>query len=177
MILPLRKRPREFPPQRSESIYSDASLIPVELTDRISTVLKTKGGSVWSVTPDTLVYDTIEMMADKQVGALVVLAEGRLAGIISERDYARKVILKGKSSKETLVKEIMTSAVVFVSPDETVEECMKIMTRQRFRHLPVLDGEKVVGVISIGDLVKWIISAQEEVIHQLYDYITGKYPG
>jgi CBS domain-containing protein len=144
--------------------------------DKISLILKHKGGTVWSVTPAASVYQAIEMMADKQAGALLVLSEGKLAGIISERDYTRKVILKGKSSKQTRVKEIMTSPVVSVTPDHTVDECMRVMTRNRIRHLPVVESEKVVGVVSIGDLVHWIIEVQEETIGQLENYITGKYP-
>ncbi len=144
--------------------------------DKISLILKHKGGTVWSVTPAASVYQAIEMMADKQAGALLVISEGKLAGIISERDYTRKVILKGKSSKQTRVKEIMTSPAVFVTPEHTVDECMKIMTANRIHHLPVVENEKVVGVVSIGDLVHWIISVQEETIGQLENYITGKYP-
>lgn len=144
--------------------------------DKISLILKHKGGTVWSVTPAASVYEAIEMMADKQAGALLVISEGKLVGIISERDYTRKVILKGKSSKQTRVKEIMTSPAVFVTPEHTVDECMKVMTRNRIRHLAVVESEKVVGVVSIGDLVHWIISVQEETIGQLENYITGKYP-
>ncbi len=150
---------------------------PMKLIDTVRSVLGQKKGEVWSLSPESSVYQAIEMMAAKQVGALLVMAEGKLVGIISERDYARKVILRGKASKEIQVKEIMTSPVIFVTPKETVDECMTIMTTSRIRHLPVVDNDKVVGIVSIGDLVKWIISEQEVAIRHLENYITGKYPG
>jgi CBS domain-containing protein len=149
----------------------------MELRDPIRSVLNYKGGNVWSVRPCVFVYDAIAIMSEKQVGALPVIEGAKLVGIMSERDYARKVVLKGKSSKDTQVKEIMTSPVIYATPQETVDNCMRIMTANGVRHLPVVEGERVVGIVSIGDLVKWIISAQADTIHQMQSYITGKYPG
>lgn len=137
-------------------------------------ILQWKGADVWSVSPDATVYEALSLMAEKNIGALTVLDGGNLAGIFSERDYARKVILKGKTSKEMKVREVMTSPVVSVGPSTSIEECMKLMTGRHFRHLPVVAEGKLAGLISIGDVVKEIIAEQQSTIDQLSDYITGK---
>jgi CBS domain-containing protein len=134
-------------------------------------LLSAKGGQVHTIRPDAKVFEALQLMAQKDVGALLVMDGSRLAGILSERDYARKVILHGKSSQDIAVRDIMTSDVVRVDPERTVEECMSLMTQRRIRHLPVCEGEKLVGVVSIGDLVKEVIAEQEQTIRQLESYI------
>ena len=142
----------------------------------IREILTHQGTNVWTITPESTVLEAIQMMADKNVGALLVAnKDGQLLGVLSERDYTRKIALKGRSSKDTQVRDILSARVVSVSPDHTVEECLRLMTEHRIRHLPVMDGPKILGVISIGDLVNWIISAQSSTIQQLETYITG-YP-
>lgn len=150
----------------------------MKLGDSIQTLLKSKPtNQVFSVDPDQSVFEAIEKMAEQGIGALLILQNKQLLGIITERDYARKVILRGRSSKDTLVRDIMTSPVVYVTPQHSVDECMTLMTIHHFRHLPVVNEDNVVGVVSIGDLVKWIITGQERAIQQLESYISGTYPG
>ena len=146
------------------------------VVDTVRSILDEKGYSVATVSPVTTVYDAIAEMARLGVGALPVLEDRQLVGIVSERDYARKVILCGRSSRETVVGDIMTSSVITVSLDQTVDDCLRIVTESRIRHLPVLDGTELKGIISIGDLVKAIISAQSFTIDQLHTYIATGYP-
>lgn len=143
----------------------------------IDTVLKAKGRDVWSLSPDATVRDAVEMMADKRVEALVVLVDQTLVGIVSERDCARKVTLRGKRLEDVLVKDIMSSPVVCVTPKHTIGDCMRITNEKGFAHLPVLDGETLAGIVSVGDLVNSIVREHEDTIHHLEAYVTGKYPG
>lgn len=148
----------------------------MKLIEPVKTVLGHKGYQVTAIAPEASVYEAVALMAEKGIGALLVISEGKLVGILSERDYARKVVLKGKLSKETPVREIMSSPVITVSPSQTIDECMRIVTENRIRHLPVVDGDTVVGIVSIGDLVKWIVTEQQKTIKELESYITGRYP-
>lgn len=149
----------------------------MKIQDTIAQVLKSKHiDTVLSIAPDDTVYDALKRMAEHDVGALLVLVGGELVGILSERDYARKGVLLSHSSRETRVSQMMTSPVVWVTPQHTVDECMAMMTEHHFRHLPVLDRGAVVGVVSIGDLVKWVISRQDRTIQELEGYVTGAYP-
>jgi CBS domain-containing protein len=143
----------------------------------VKQILESKGSKTWTISPDATVFDALKLMADRGIGALVVMGKDDIVGIISERDYARKVILQGKFSKDTLVREIMSTQIYGVSPDTTAEECMAIMTDKRFRHLPVCKDGKLVGVVSIGDIVKSIIAEQKITIDHLESYIMGKYVG
>jgi CBS domain-containing protein len=140
---------------------------------RVKDVLDVKGRDVWSIEPSASVYDAMKLMADKGIGALMVMEGAKVVGILSERDYARKVILQGRSSRTTEVREIMTARVVYARPDQNIEECMVLMTEKRIRHLPVMNEEQLLGVISIGDLVKSIIAEQKFIIEQLERYISG----
>jgi CBS domain-containing protein len=140
---------------------------------KVSNILKAKSKSILSVTPDTIVYDAIELMCDKNVSAVVVMENERLAGIFTERDYARKLILKGKASKETIIGEVMTEDVITVSPDTSIDECMRVMSGKFIRHLPVVEKGRLVGIISIGDVVRFIIDEQKFIIENMEHYITG----
>jgi len=138
---------------------------------KVSNILQVKGNKVYSVTGDVTVYEAIKIMGEKNIGALLVMGEDKMSGILSERDYARKIVLKGKSSRETMVKDIMTQDVLTVTPGDTIEKCMAIMTEKHIRHLPVVENDKVLGMISIGDVVNAIIETQKETIAHLQNYI------
>jgi CBS domain-containing protein len=145
----------------------------MERTGKVDALLHNKSGEIWSLEPSASVYDAIRLMAEKSVGALLVMRGAKLAGIVSERDYARKVVLQGRNSHDTPVSDIMTSEVITVTPSHTVEECMHLVTDKRIRHLPVVDGDRVIGIVSIGDLVNWVLTEQEETIRHLEAWISG----
>jgi CBS domain-containing protein len=148
----------------------------MRVVDPVSFILRKKGTDVWSVPSDATVYDAMKMMADKDVGALLIMDGSQFVGVVSERDYARKIILQGRSSKETPVREIATETLITITPECSVDEAMRLITTNRIRHLPVVHEGKVQGMISIGDLVQWISFAQDQTIEQLEHYIEGKYP-
>lgn len=147
------------------------------MPNTIKSMLTEKGRSIWALSPAASVYEAAQMMVEKRVGALLVMAGDKLVGMVSERDYASRFILPGKNAKDTRVADIMTSPVFYVSPEHTVDDCMRIVTDRRIRHLPVVDNGRVVGLVSIGDLVKSIVRQQDETIQHLESYITGRYPG
>ena len=149
----------------------------MEFNDPVRSVVARKGWKVFSIPPETSVLAAVRQMADKDIGALAVIDGGLLVGLFSERDYARKVILQGRVSRETPVYEVMSTPAVWVAPEDTVDECLRTMTRNRVRHLPVVENGRVAGIVSIGDLVNWVITVQAETIGQLHSYIAGSYPG
>ncbi len=155
----------------------DKSSKPMKTAYPISSLLHHKAAAVWSVPPETTVFEAIKLMAEKNIGSLPVLAGGRLTGIFTERDYTRKIALAGKSSRDTRVREIVATDLVTVSPEESVEDCMRLMTEHRVRHLPVIEDGRVIGIVSIGDLVNWIISTQSAEIEQMERYIAGGVAG
>jgi CBS domain-containing protein len=159
-----------------EAISLDSSDHRRDTMTTIRQLLATKGHDVWSISPEATVYDALSLLAEKKIGALLVLADGEIAGIVSERDYARKVVLRGRASMKTPVSEIMTGDVVTVEPGLGVREALALMTERRIRHLPVVERTEVVGFVSIGDLVKSIIADQELLIHQLEQYISSAHP-
>lgn len=149
----------------------------MQIVGTISSLLGHKGTTIWSIGPEATVFEALEMMAEKNVGGLLVISGGELVGMVAERDYSRKVALKGKNSHQTQVREIMVSPVISVTSQHTIEDCMRIMTENKVRHLPVLEEKKVLGIVSIGDLVNWTISAQTTAIQQLESYISGTHSG
>ena len=149
------------------------SLLKTSYMGKVSNILRAKGDIIYTVAPDTLVFEALEMMLEKNVSALVVLENERLAGIFTERDYAREMILQGKSSRDTLISEVMTEDLITVSPDYAIDDCMRLMTNRFIRHLPVVENDQLIGIISIGDVVKYIIEEQRFIIVNMEHYITG----
>lgn len=148
----------------------------VQFDEPVRSLLRQKDSALWSISADATVYEAIQVMSEKHIGCLLVLSGGRLSGIVTERDYARKVVLQGRASHQTHVRDIMSKPVQFVREDETLGHAMRLMTTRRIRHLPVFNCEEVTGIISIGDLVRWLVDAQQRTIRQLQDYIVGSYP-
>lgn len=148
----------------------------VRFDEPVRSLLRHKGSAIWSISPEATVYEAIHLMSEKHIGCLLVLIGGHLTGIVTERDYARKVVLMGRASHQTRVRDIMTKPVLFVREDDTLDDAMRLMTSRRLRHLPVLRDDEVVGIISIGDLVSWMISSQQQTIRHLEGYIVGRYP-
>jgi len=149
----------------------------MNIAGTIDSIIREKPHAIWSVAPDSTVYDCIQLMSDKNIGAVLVVENGKLGGVFTERDYTRKIVLKGRSSKTTPVREVLSRPVISVKPEDTIEDCMRLMTEHRIRHLPVMEGDRIVGIVSIGDLVNWIISAQHVALNQMEAYISGQYPG
>src|SRR5258708_4626210 len=166
-----------MPPGGLMQLATALSTSETRFSEPVRSLLDKKGRAVWSISPQETVYRAVQLMSERQVGALVVLSGGQLSGIVSERDYARKVILKGRNSQFPSVSEIMTTPALYVTPEQTVEECMRLMTTRRIRHLPVVERNTVVGVLSIGDIVDWIVTSQQQTINHLRNYIAGSYPG
>jgi len=173
-----RKFPRDSLPLRKTSIRLalQSTQALMEISGTIRQILASKGSEVSTTTPETLVFDALALMGEKNIGALVVMEGSNVVGVFSERDYSRKVILQGKTSRTTHVGEILSRPVVVIAPDDSIEECMARMTLNRIRHLPVLDGERLVGLVSMGDVVNWIMHAQRHAIQQLTGYLSGQYP-
>jgi len=149
----------------------------MEIHGTVRDILQGKGDVVWTTSPQHTVFEAVGLMSEKNIGALVAVEEGKVIGILSERDYSRKVVLQGRGSRDTLVGEIITRPAVTVRSDDSIEHCMQIMTTRRIRHLPVVDGGKLIGLVSIGDLVSWVMQSQRHTIQQLRGYISGEYPG
>lgn len=149
----------------------------MDIQGTVRDILQNKSGEVWTTTSQSTVYDAIGLMGEKGIGALVVVEDGQVVGVLSERDYSRKVVLRGRTSRDTLVNEILKRPAVTVEPRDSIERCMELMTSRRIRHLPVVDGGRLTGLVSMGDLVNWVMQSQRHTIQQLHGYIAGDYPG